>query len=358
MSVVLPLRDARRAPVRLPLRTPRLALLGTGGVGAAFVERLETLRARGVRLPEFAWLSNSRVLLEARADARATLHQARDAARSHARALPPWAEAESLARGDVLVDATASERVADRHADWLARGIHVVTANKLGRGDAHWRAQAIDMACVEGDARYCDAATVGAGLPLLSTLRALVAGGDRIHAVEGVLSGTLAWLFDAFDGTRPFSALVAQAQALGLAEPDPRDDLSCEDVRRKLLLLARAAGFALEPHQVDVQPLLATRDAPIDALDVPLRARLELARAEGARLCVVGRIAGGRAGVALRALPVSHPLCGGRGTENRVVIRSDRYDAQPLLIQGPGAGTAVTAATLLDGVLQAVQGSR
>lgn len=353
MSAVLPLRGTRRtAAVTTPATRPaRFALLGTGGVGAAFVDRVAALRARGIDVPEFAWLSNSRVLLDARNDAATALRQARDAGRPAGQALPPWAEVESLARGDVLVDATASELVADRHADWLARGIHVVTANKLGRGDALWRAQAIDAALAEGGARYCDAATVGAGLPVLASLRALVAGGDRILSVEGVLSGTLAWLFDAYDGSRPFSALVAQAQAMGLTEPDPRDDLSLEDVRRKLLVLARAAGIAIEARDVAVAPLLSPGD-DIASLDVPLRAKLELARAEGARLVVVGRIADGRAEVALRALPASHPLCAGSGTDNRIAIRSDRYDSRPLLVQGPGAGTGVTAATLLDAVLE------
>lgn len=351
MSAVQPLRSVRRAPVPAAA-APRLALLGTGGVGSAFVARIDALRARGIAAPGFAWLSNSRVLVDARADAGAALARARGASRASASTLPPWAEAESLARGDVLVDATGSERVADRHADWLARGIHVVTANKLGRGDALWRSDAIDAAARDGGARYCDAATVGAGLPVLSALRALVAGGDRIHSVEGVLSGTLAWLFDAFDGQRPFSALVSQAQALGLTEPDPREDLSGEDVRRKLLILARAAGLPLQAHQVRVEPLLDGRDAALESLDVPLRAKLELARAEGAKLCVVGRIADGGAEVALRALPAAHPLCAGRGTDNRITITSDRYSDQPLVVQGPGAGTAVTAATLLDAVLE------
>lgn len=356
MSAVLPLRSARRAPVQAAVRAPRLALLGTGGVGSAFVARIDALRARGIAVPEFAWLSNSRVLLDARGDAAAALARARAADRAGTGALPPWAEAESLVRGDVLVDATASERVADRHADWLGRGIHVVTANKLGRGDALWRSQAIDAAAREGGARYCDAATVGAGLPVLSALRALVAGGDRIHSVEGVLSGTLAWLFDAFDGRRAFSTLVAQAHAQGLTEPDPREDLSGEDVRRKLLILARAAGLALEARDVAVEPLLAHRDAGLASLDVPLRAKLEMARAEGARLCMVGRIAGGGAHVALRALPASHPLCAGRGSDNRVAIHSDRYAAQPLVVQGPGAGVDVTAAALLDAVLEIARG--
>ncbi len=351
MSAVLPLPRAQRIPLRPVPRLPRLALLGTGGVGAAFVERIGRLHARGIAVPEFAWLSNSRVLVDARIDALDALQRARGASRTQSGHLPPWAEAEGLARGDMLVDATASAVVADRHAEWLARGIHVVTANKLGRGDMLLRARAIDAAARSGDARYCDAATVGAGLPVLAALRALVAGGDRIHAIEGVLSGTLAWLLDAFDGTQPFSQLVVRAQALGLTEPDPRDDLSCEDVRRKLLVLARAAGLSIEPDDIVVEPLLAGRDTPLDALDAPLQARLAAARARNETLCVAARIAEGRAEVGLRALPAAHPLCAG-GSDNRIAIHSDRYADRPLVVQGPGAGTEVTAAALLDAVLE------
>ncbi len=352
MSAVLPLPRARRVPLRPVPRLPKLALLGTGGVGAAFVERIGRLQARGIAVPEFAWLSNSRVLIDARLDAGDALRRARVAGRTEARHLPPWAEAESLERGDVLVDATASATVADRHAEWLARGIHVVTANKLGRGDALERAREIDAAARSGHARYCDAATVGAGLPVLAALRALVAGGDRIHAIEGVLSGTLAWLLDAFDGSQPFSQLVVRAQALGITEPDPHDDLSCGDVRRKLLVLARAAGFPIEAGDIAVQPLLAGRDARLESLDAPMQARLAAAQARNETLCVVARIADGRAEVGLRALPTTHPLCAGRGADNRVALHSDRYADRPLVVQGPGAGTEVTAAALLDAVLE------
>lgn len=348
------------APARQRAR-PQLALLGTGVVGSAFVARYERLRANVERLPEFTWLANSR-RLQTCGDAPATaLEQARTAPIRNEE-LPPWAEAESLRDGDILVDATASETVADWHAEWLARGIHVVTANKLGKGSALLRAHSIERARRNGQSHYGDSATVGAGLPLLRSLRALVAGGDRIHRVEGVLSGSLAWLFNQYDGMRPFSGFVRQAREAGYTEPDPRLDLSGEDVRRKLLILARAAGLPLEAREIRVSSLVpeALRDARADAvdaqlaaLDAPLRERFLNAYRNDARLCFVGRFDAERgASVGLRALPLSHPLASGRGTDNRAAIFSDRYSEQPLVVQGPGAGAMVTAAALLDDVLR------
>jgi homoserine dehydrogenase len=291
-----------------------------------------------------------------------------------ARALAPSTAATdpalaSLARGDVVVDATASGRVAAQHPHWLQRGLHVVTANKLGNGAGLARWRMLAHAQQASDAHYGDGATVGAGLPLLRSIRALRAGGDRIHAIEGVLSGSLGWLFDRFDGMRPFSGFVREAAAAGYTEPDPRIDLSGQDVARKLLILARAAGIALEASAIQVESLLpaalaeadiAQCDARLSALDQPLRERYQQAWRDGERLRFVGRFevdAHGRctARVGLRALPVSHPLCGGSGTDNRVAIRSCRYREQPLVIQGPGAGADVTAAALLDDVLQALR---
>ncbi|MDG2525453.1 homoserine dehydrogenase [Stenotrophomonas sp. HITSZ_GD] len=358
MSQGAPLASRRIAPAT---RTPRLALLGTGVVGSAFVARYESLQQRQLRLPRFEWLANSRVARDCGAGITQALHEARQAPRDHGAELQPWAETTALRAGDVLVDATASEAVASWHADWLARGVHVVTANKLGQG-AHWeRAQAIGEARHAGEAHYGDSATVGAGLPLLSSVRALVAGGDHIHAIEGVLSGSLAWLFHRFDGRTPFSECVRAAADAGYTEPDPRIDLSGEDVRRKLLILARAAGIALRAEQVVVDSLVpeALATLPQDAfatrlpeLDDALATRWRHAHDAGRVLRFVGRFDAHGATVGLRELPASHPLAGGGGTDNRVAIHSDRYREQPLLIQGPGAGAEVTAAALLDDVLR------
>jgi homoserine dehydrogenase len=354
MSSVVHLATAYRS-----VPAPKLALLGTGVVGTAFVARYQRLQQSGHPLPAFAWLSNSRALRYCDDSPARALEEARTST-LEAGALPPWAETEALRRGDVLVDATASENVADWHAVWLARGVHVVTANKLGRGGALSRAGAIAQARQESDARYGDSATVGAGLPLLRSLRELVAGGDRIHRVEGVLSGSLAWLFNHYDGMRPFSGFVRQARQLGYTEPDPRLDLSGEDVRRKLLILARAAGLPLHAEAVEVESLVPQRlaalplqeiDQGLELLDAPLAARFKDAYRNGAKLRFLGRFDQSGAHVGLQALPADHPLCGGGGADNRVAIFSDRYSEQPLVIQGPGAGAEVTAAALLDDVL-------
>jgi homoserine dehydrogenase len=344
-----------------PLEVPqtRLVLLGTGTVGSAFVARYQALQLRQLSLPALHVVANSRIAL-ACDDAPAAALSAARSAQPHAGEPVHRQEVGRLSVGDIVVDATASEDVAADHAHWLGQGIHVVTANKLGNGTALSRARGIDAAAHAGKARYGDAATVGAGLPLLRSIRALVAGGDHVHAIEGVLSGSLAWLFDRFDGSTPFSACVREAAAAGYTEPDPRIDLSGEDVRRKLLILARAAGVALEAEQVKVEslvpPALAALPADevgaaLELLDASLQARVLQAREQGLKLCFVGRLDAQGASVGLRALPADHPLAGGRGTDNRVAIHSDRYCTQPLLIQGPGAGAEVTAAALLDDVL-------
>ena len=342
--------------------TARLVLLGTGTVGAAFVARHQRLDAAGMRLPRLHMLANARGQLRCDGDTSNALRALVAMPRRTPACDPDLATLDS---GDVVVDATASDAIAARHPDWLARGLHVVTANKRGNGGDLARAQAI--ARLHGAAaRYGDSATVGAGLPLLQAIRALVAGGDHIGAIEGLLSGSMGWLFDRYDGMRPFSGFVREARAAGYTEPDPRLDLGGEDVMRKLLILARAAGIPLQARDVEIESLLPASladaapdevDARLASLDAPLRERYQQAWRDGARLRFVGsfaRDAGGgcRASVGLRALPAAHPLCGGSGTDNRVAIRSCRYFDQPLVIQGPGAGAEVTAAALLDDVLR------
>jgi homoserine dehydrogenase len=311
----------------------RIALFGTGNVGRALLARIEALQ----RTPRGAGL--------ALAYAANTRRQEGD-----------------VTAANVVVDATASDDIAARHAAWLARGLHVVTANKLGQGTSLARWRAIADAARDSGAHYGDAATVGAGLPLLRSLRALRDGGDGIQSIAGVLSGSLAWLLGRYDGTTPFSALVREARAAGFTEPDPRADLSGEDVRRKLLILARSAGVSLEHEAVNVaaiaSPALdaartaADIDEALPTLDAGLSLRFALAAAQGRRLHLVARwdpVGGARVGI--EALSPDDPLAGGQGTDNRVAIQSARYAERPLVIQGPGAGAGITAAALLDDVL-------
>lgn len=336
-----------------------LILLGTGVVGGAFLKLLNTPASASL---ELAGAANSR-------------RQQTDPEHLASRSLREQLNSEGSQRDDdsllaaldasaapvkVIVDATASAPLASHHAEWLARGYHVVTANKaLAGGDlSGWRE--LQAALVHGG-RYGDSATVGAGLPVLSTLRRLRLCGDSLLKLEGVFSGSLSWLFNQYDGSRPFSELLLEARRLGYTEPDPRSDLSGEDVARKLLIIARQAGFALGVDEVRVEGLVpeALRELStvafldrLDELDTPFAARHAEASARGGVLRFLASLnQRGDARVGLVEVPVTHPAAKLYGTDNQFALTTTRYNAQPLVIQGPGAGPEVTAQALLGDVL-------
>lgn len=337
-----------------------VVLLGTGAVGHVLLQQLGHASRAGMALVGVAnsrrqvadgsglSVANARARLESRGEPRddAALLAALDACRCDRR---------------VIVDATASQQVAGRHAEWLHAGYDVVTANKAAIGGALASWQAVQDATHAGDSSYGDSATVGAGLPVLSTLRRLRGAGDRLLALEGVFSGSLSWLFNHYDGTRPFSALLAEARAWGYTEPDPRADLSGADVARKLLILARAAGFGLDEHEVEVENLVPPALREVDAetfrartceLDEALAVRLNVARAKGKVLRFLARLdARGNGRVGLCEVDPLHPAARLTGCDNLFALTTTRYHARPLVIQGAGAGPEVTAQALLADVL-------
>ncbi|MGB3382672.1 MAG: homoserine dehydrogenase [Rhodanobacter sp.] len=339
--------------------TTAIVLLGTGVVGGALLKLLNTDAARSLRLVGAA---NSRRQQTdpdrlARRGLREQLNQ-HGAPRDNASLLAALDASEAATK--VIVDATASATLAARHAEWLAHGYHVVTANKaLAGGElSGWRAL---QAALGSGGSYGDSATVGAGLPVLSTLRRLRACGDHLLTLEGVFSGSLSWLFNQYDGSRPFSELLREARRLGYTEPDPRSDLSGEDVARKLLILARNAGFSLGSDEVQVEGLVPEALRALDAdtflarlgeLDAPLAARHAAAASRGCVLRFLARLnQRGLARVGLAEVPLTHPAARLYGTDNQFALTTTRYNTQPLVIQGPGAGPEVTAQALLGDVL-------
>lgn len=265
----------------------------------------------------------------------------------------------------VVLDVTASEELADRYLDFASHGFHVISANKLAGASGSQQYRQIRDAFAKTGRHWLYNATVGAGLPVNHTVRDLRDSGDTILSLSGIFSGTLSWLFLQFDGSVPFTELVDQAWQQGLTEPDPRVDLSGKDVMRKLVILAREAGYDIEPDQVRVESLVP-QDCEAgsvdfffengDALNEQMTQRLEAAQEMGLVLRYVARFdANGKARVGVEAVRPEHPLAALLPCDNVFAIESRWYRDNPLVIRGPGAGRDVTAGALQSDINRLAQ---
>jgi aspartokinase/homoserine dehydrogenase 1 len=261
----------------------------------------------------------------------------------------------------LLVDCTASEEIADRYLPWLSAGIGVVGANKRANSRCFASWQELQRVAREQRAPYRYETTAGAAIPLLGPLRDLRLRGERVHSLRGVLSGSLSYLLHRLHEGCAFSAAVAEARALGYTEPDPLEDLRATDLTRKLLVLARECGFALERSAMAVAPLFEPEpgdaDAPLEHLlaarDHDWAGRIHAAAARGERLVVLAEADAAGARIGVRAVPAGSDFGRLLPGQNLVCVRTELQDATPLSLGGPGAGAEVTAAGVLSDVVAA-----
>jgi bifunctional aspartokinase / homoserine dehydrogenase 1 len=352
----------------LSAKTISVGLVGPGNVGATLLQQLAEQAGRltrefGLDLRVRAIATSSEMLLTERAIDLGRWREAFEAGRQPL----DWARFERHVKADhlphaALVDCSASQAVADRYIDWFRAGIHVITPNKKAHSGSQAGYDRLFAEARAHNASFLYETTVGAALPVIGTLRDLNQTGDEIISIEGILSGTLAYLFNVYDGRRPFSEIVVEARDKGYTEPDPRDDLSGTDFARKLIILAREMGLRLEPRDVQVESLVphgleagnvADFLAALPRFDAGVQARLDAARRDGKILRYVGRLSrSGGATVRLEALPADHAFAHMNLTDNIVRFESRRYSANPLVVQGPGAGPAVTAAGVFADLLR------
>ena len=260
----------------------------------------------------------------------------------------------------VFVDCTASKEVAALYQDFLEHNISVIAANKVAASSDYNSYQRLKRTALARGVKFRFETNVGAGLPIIGTINDLRNSGDKILKIEAVLSGTLNYIFNALSADTSFSQAVHQAKELGYSEPDPRIDLSGQDVVRKLVILAREAGYKVE--QSDVEKQLFIPDSYFDGtledfwthlpeLDADFEVRRQRLEAGGKRWRFVATMDHGATRVALQEVGVTHPFYNLEGSNNIVLLTTERYREFPMLIQGYGAGASVTAAGVFANIM-------
>lgn len=260
----------------------------------------------------------------------------------------------------VFVDCTASKEIADLYQQFLEHNISVIAANKIAASGKYEAYVKLRQTAIDRGVKFRYETNVGAGLPIIGTINDLRNSGDHILKIEAVLSGTLNFIFNEISATTPFSATVRKAKEMGYSEPDPRIDLSGSDVIRKLVILSREAGYHVE--QNDVEKHLFVPDSyfsgslddfwkRLPELDADFEKRRQQLEAEGKRWRFVATMEGGKTCVALQAVGKEHPFYKLEGSNNIVMLTTERYKEYPMLIQGYGAGASVTAAGVFANIM-------
>lgn len=260
----------------------------------------------------------------------------------------------------VFVDCTANEGVASLYADLLSHNVNVVAANKIAASSCYENYSKLKQIARRKDVKFLFETNVGAGLPIINTINSLINSGDKILRIEAVLSGTLNYIFNVLSKDIPMSRAIKMAKEAGYSEPDPRIDLSGKDVIRKLVILAREAGYAVEQDDVERHLFIPQEFfegsvddffTKINQIDSEFESNRAEAEAENQRFRFVARLENGKLDVSLQKVGSSHPFYVLEGSNNVILLTTERYNEYPMVIKGYGAGAEVTAAGVFADII-------
>ncbi|MEX1120641.1 MAG: bifunctional aspartate kinase/homoserine dehydrogenase I [Balneolales bacterium] len=339
-------------------RQLRLFVAGTGTIGGEFFRQTNELRDQNIDLSIIGICNSKETVWNPAGIKEGDINFSKTGTPTNWDAIVDHLIQEYPYR-TVFIDATGSGDVARLYDRLLEAGIHIATPSK--------RAVTFEQSYFEKLTRFTEGnkthfffeTAVGAGLPVLQTLRDLQASGDKITKISGVVSGTMTYIFGQLEQGKSFGQAIRNAKDFGYSEPDPRDDLSGEDVARKFMILARASGYQIERDEVVVEDLTPhelsdmntdTFLERISEFDEEWKLKVDQASKKGKVLRYVGEMSEGNIKIETQAVPRESPLGSLRGADNQIIIHTKRYNESPIIIQGPGAGKEVTAAGVLSDV--------